>query len=322
MDLLKGSLQNFLNAFTYPDRTCYPVASTNTKDFYNLVHVYLDAVLHPRAVHDPQVLQQEGWHYELDDVKDSLKIKGVVFNEMKGVYSSPDSLMDRAAQQALFPQNTYGVDSGGDPAAIPYLTFTQFKSFHLNYYHPTNSRVYFYGDDDPFQRLVLLDEYLQDFERIQVNSQVQYQPLLKQAINKVTVPFPINEGTEPKHMITVNWLLNDAKMSTEKMLAMSVLDYLLLGTSTSVLRKVLVESNLGESIIGGGISDELLQSTFSAGLKGVKADKVAQVEQLVFSTLQKVAVDGFEQDAIDAAINTLEFKLRKQDCTLILCMLW
>ena len=158
VDLLKGSLQNFLNAFTYPDRTCYPVASTNTKDFYNLVSVYLDAVLHPRAISDPQVLQQEGWHYELEDPKDTLTYKGVVYNEMKGVYSSPDSLMGRGAQQALFPDNTYGVDSGGDPLAIPDLTFQGFKDFHGEFYHPSNSRVFFYGDDDPLKRLEILDE--------------------------------------------------------------------------------------------------------------------------------------------------------------------
>ena len=151
--LMKGSLNTFLNAFTYPDRTCYPVASMNTKDFYNLIHVYLDAVFHPRAIHDPQVLQQEGWHYELEDINQPLQYKGVVYNEMKGVYSSPDSLMARRAQNALFPSNTYGVDSGGDPRDIPNLTFEQFKQFHSTYYHPSNARVYFYGDDDPLKRL-------------------------------------------------------------------------------------------------------------------------------------------------------------------------
>lgn len=312
VDLLKGSLQNFLNAFTYPDRTCYPVASTNTKDFYNLIHVYLDAVLHPRAINDPQVLQQEGWHYELEDVQDPLKIKGVVFNEMKGVYSSPDSLMGRAVQQALFPHNTYGVDSGGDPAAISTLTFDQFKAFHQSYYHPANSRVFFYGNDDPQQRLVLLDDYLKDFQRIPVDSQVHFQKKHdKSNENKITVPFPIAADSEPKHMITINWLLNDQVLSTKDSLAMELLDYLMLGTSTSSLRKILVESNLGESVTGGGLSDELLQSTFSAGLKGVKAEHVDQVTQLVQKTLTDLSNTGFEEDAIQAAINTLEFKLRE-----------
>lgn len=312
LDLLKGSLQNFLNAMTYPDRTCYPVASTNTKDFYNLVHVYLDAVLHPRAVNDPQVLQQEGWHYELDDVKDPLKIKGVVYNEMKGVYSSPDALMGRAAQQALFPHNTYGVDSGGDPDRIPDLTFSDFRSFHQNYYHPSNSRVFFYGDDDPHKRLALLDEYLGEFSRIPVTSQVQYQKKLPlKDAKKVVVPYPISAGTEPKHMVTVNWLLNEEELSAKDALALEVLDYLLLGTSTSSLRKVLVESNLGESVTGGGLADELLQMSFAAGLKGVKAENTEQVQQLIARTLEQLAETGFEEDAIQAAINTLEFRLRE-----------
>eukprot|EP00953_Heterococcus_sp_UTEX-ZZ885_P017019 9553-Heterococcus_DN1.PRE.2 len=212
VDLLKGSLQTFLNAFTYPDRTCYPVASQNTKDFYNLINVYLDAVLFPRAVKDPLVMQQEtqssvihhtcenrtlsvrvaivsefmwsatythrtytwcmyvkGWHYELEDKDAPLTYKGVVFNEMKGVYSSPDSLHGRACQQALFPDNTYGVDSGGDPAAIPTLTFDYFKNFHRRFYHPANARIYFYGDDYVPKRLELLDEYLQEFDASSVD---------------------------------------------------------------------------------------------------------------------------------------------------------
>lgn len=146
-ELMKASLNTFLNAFTYPDRTCYPVASQNLKDFYNLVNVYLDAVFFPRAVSDPQVLAQEGWHFELDREEDPLTRKGVVLNEMKGVYSQPDNVMGKVEIENLFPDNTYGVDSGGDPKVIPDLTFKQFKEFHEQNYHPSNARVYFYGDD-------------------------------------------------------------------------------------------------------------------------------------------------------------------------------
>ena len=288
VDLLRGSLQNFLNAFTYPDRTCYPVASTNTKDFYNLINVYLDAVLHPRAIQDPRVLQQEGWHYELEKPEEPLTYKGVVYNEMKGVYSSPDSLMGRAAQQALFPDNTYGVDSGGDPLIIPKLTFDQFKSFHANYYHPGNARVYFYGNDDPLKRLELLDEYLVDFSKIDPQSKVKVQPK-RLTPSKIEVPYPIGQGSEPKHMVTVNWLLNDTPLSAKEQLALGVLDSLLLGTSSATLRKTLTESQLGESVTGGGLSDELLQATFGVGLKGVKPDDVAKVEPLVRATMAKIA---------------------------------
>eukprot|EP00600_Ochromonadales_sp_CCMP1393_P015327 CAMPEP_0175034098 /NCGR_PEP_ID=MMETSP0005-20121125/22411_1 /TAXON_ID=420556 /ORGANISM="Ochromonas sp., Strain CCMP1393" /LENGTH=1034 /DNA_ID=CAMNT_0016294879 /DNA_START=271 /DNA_END=3375 /DNA_ORIENTATION=+ len=311
VDLLKGSLQNFLNAFTYPDRTCYPVASTNTKDFYNLIHVYLDAVLHPRAIDDPQVLQQEGWHYELDEgAQGPLSIKGVVYNEMKGVYSSPDSIMGRATQRALFPENTYGVDSGGDPLKIPDLTFDQFKSFHSSYYHPSNSRVFFYGDDDPMERLRLLDSYLCEFDAIPVTSQVALQPRLSEP-QRVEMGFPVAPGVEPKHMVTLNWLLNEQELSPKEQMALGVLDYLLLGTSSSALRKALTESQLGESVTGGGLSDELLQSTFSVGMKGVKGADTGKVEALIQETLEGLVGTGFEAEAVQAAMNTYEFRLRE-----------
>eukprot|EP01041_Mallomonas_annulata_P007213 gene7214-14710_t len=310
VDLMKGSLNTFLNAFTYPDRTCYPVASMNSKDFYNLIHVYLDAVFHPRAIHDPQVLQQEGWHYELEDPSQPLLYKGVVYNEMKGVYSSPESLMGRATQNALFPDNTYSVDSGGDPNVIPSLTFEKFKSFHGQYYHPSNSRLYFYGDDDPTKRLELLDEYLSEFNAIPVTSQIATQP---KNLNpqKLTLPFPIGPDQPPKHITTVNWLLNEAPLSPVESMALVVLDHLLMGTSASVLRKTLTESGLGESVTGGGLSDELKQYTFGVGMKGVQKENVPKIEALVLSTLSKVVEDGFEEDAIRSSLNSIEFNLRE-----------
>jgi len=310
VDLMKGSLNTFLNAFTYPDRTCYPVASMNTKDFYNLIHVYLDAVFHPRAIRDKQVLQQEGWHYELEDVNGPLLYKGVVYNEMKGVYSSPDSLMARASQQALFPDNTYGVDSGGDPTVIPTLTFEKFQRFHSLYYHPSNSRLYFYGDDDPMKRLELLDEYLTEFDAIEVNSDVKIQPMNKPA-SKLSLSYPIAPGQPAKHMVTINWLLNEDPFSPLDRMTLQVLDHLLLGTSASVLRKTLIDSKLGESVTGGGLSDELIQATYSVGLKGVTKENVEKVEQLILATLSQVVETGFEADAIQASMNSMEFSLRE-----------
>merc|ERR1719424_368607 len=164
VQLLQGSLQTFLNAFTYPDRTCYVVASQNDKDFYNLISVYTDAVFHPRAITDPMVHAQEGWHLELETKDAPLIYKGVVFNEMKGVYSSPDSLLNRESQRSMFPDTTYGVDSGGDPQVIPDLSFEQFADFHQKFYHPTNSRIYFSGDDDVQTRLDIMDTYLEEFD--------------------------------------------------------------------------------------------------------------------------------------------------------------
>ena len=174
VQLIKGSLKTFLNAMTYPDKTVYPVASTNLQDFYNLVDVYLDAVFHPLIT--PNHLAQEGWHYELESLDAPLTFKGVVYNEMKGAYSSPDNVLYRYASRSLFPDNAYGFDSGGDPAEIPNLTYEQFKTFHATYYHPSNARIFFYGDDDLVERLRLLDERLRRFERIHVNGADALQP--------------------------------------------------------------------------------------------------------------------------------------------------
>mmetsp|Transcript_64393 Transcript_64393/g.112423 ORF Transcript_64393/g.112423 Transcript_64393/m.112423 type:complete len:1091 (+) Transcript_64393:80-3352(+) len=310
VDLIKGSLNTFLNAFTYPDRTCYPVASMNTKDFYNLIDVYLDAVLHPRAINDPQVLQQEGWHYEIEDPAKPLEYKGVVYNEMKGVYSSPDSIRNRGTQQALFPDNTYGVDSGGDPRRIPDLDFKQFKDFHSKYYHPSNSRMYFYGDDDPLKRLEILDEYLKDFDKIEIDSTVKYQKKIQEE-KRLEIPFPVQPGRPAKHTLTVNWLLNDEPMTEAERLAVDVLDSLMLGRSSSPLRKKLTESGLGDSVVGGGLSDQLLQATFSVGLKGVKPENASKVEALVQEEINRLAKEGFDEGDIKAAMNTEEFGLRE-----------
>jgi len=321
VELLKGSLQTFLNAFTYPDRTCYPVASCNLKDFYNLVNVYLDAVLHPRAIEDERVLLQEGWHYEIDKPDEPLTYKGVVFNEMKGVYSSPDSLLARAAQQATFPDNTYGVDSGGDPLAIPTLDFEGFKDFHGEFYHPANSRVFFYGDDPVADRLALLDSYLADFNAIDPNSKVGIQRKLDlsskpRVVEKFPAPPEAPGGAEGgakkgQNMVQVNWLLNEEAMGAKEQLTLAVLDYLLMGTSSSDLRKALTDSQLGNEVIGGGLSDELSQATFSAGLKGVKPEDVPKVEALIEAALDKFALKGPDASAVEAAINSIEFSLRE-----------
>ncbi|CAE7492086.1 PREP1, partial [Symbiodinium sp. CCMP2456] len=180
VELMKSSLQTFLNAMTFPDRTCYPVASCNLKDFYNLIDVYLDAVFHPRAINDPRVLAQEGWHYEVEKKDEPLKYKGVVFNEMKGVYSNPDAAHGRLANMSMFPDTQYGVDSGGDPREIPNLTFDYFKNFHGKFYHPSNAKFWFYGDDPADDRLELLDKFLSEFDKIEVDSKIVPQPLFKE----------------------------------------------------------------------------------------------------------------------------------------------
>ncbi|XP_073024732.1 presequence protease 1, chloroplastic/mitochondrial-like isoform X2 [Primulina eburnea] len=300
VELLKGSLHTFLNAFTYPDRTCYPVASTNTKDFYNLVDVYLDAVFFPKCVNDIKTFQQEG----------------VVFNEMKGVYSQPDSILGRASQQALFPDNAYGVDSGGDPEVIPKLTFEEFKEFHRKYYHPSNARIWFYGDDDPTERLRILSEYLDMFEANSApeESKIDSQKLFSEPI-RVVEKYPATEAVDSKkkHMVCLNWLLSETPLDLETELAVGFLDHLMMGTPASPLRKILLESGLGEAIVGGGVQDELLQPQFSIGLKGVSEDDIQKVEELIMSTLKKLADEGFDSDAVEASMNTIEFSLRENN---------
>jgi len=310
VELLKGSMNTFLNAFTYPDRTCYPVASQNLKDFYNLINVYLDSVLHPTLT--PWTLKQEGWHYEVEDANEPLTYKGVVFNEMKGVYSSPDAVHGRACQQALFPDNTYGVDSGGDPTVIPELTFEKFSGFHTKFYHPTNSRIYFYGDDDVAARLELLESYLTEFEALPSaprDSQVDWQKK-RDTPWELTQSYPA--GADGKPLMTVNWLINDKTLEPQEELALDVLDDLLMGTPVAPLYKTLRESGLGESVLSDGLETVLQQATYSVGMKGIKEEaSIPEIEKIILDTLTKIAKEGFEASAIEASLNSLEFRLRE-----------
>ena len=311
IELVKGSLKTFLNAFTYPDKTCYPVASTNLQDFYNLTDVYLDAVFHPLIT--PEHLMQEGWHYEVNGADQPLTYKGVVFNEMKGAYSSPEGVLGRFSQEVTFPDNTYGVDSGGDPQHIPDLTYEQFKNFHDTYYHPSNARIFFYGDDSIERRLELLQEYLGDFQAIEVDSSVALQPKIDQP-RRVAMPYDASEddAARNKAYFTINWLLPEIGDATET-LSLYILAYILVGTQASPLRKALIDSGLGEDLTGVGLEGELRQMYFSTGLKGVSQDDVDQAETLILDTLVQLVKDGIEPEMIEAALNTYEFRLRENN---------
>ncbi|MBN2538891.1 MAG: insulinase family protein, partial [Deltaproteobacteria bacterium] len=308
VEILKGSLQTFLNAFTYPDRTCYPVASQNTQDFYNLIDVYLDAVLYPLI--SPEIFQQEGWHYEMDALDGPLAFRGVVFNEMKGANSSPDRLLSEYSQQSIFPDTTYGLDSGGDPAVIPELGYEQFRNFHKTYYHPSNARIFFAGDDNPEERLRLVNDYLKDFRKMEVNSAIVLQPRFDSPRQSVR-SFAAGDDSS-KGMVTVNWMLSETKDAITNM-ALNILGYILLGTPGSPLRKALIESGLGEDITGGGLEGELRQLFFSVGLKGIEAGMADTVEKLILKTLRGLATDGIEPEAVEAAVNTIEFSLRENN---------
>ena len=312
IELAKGSLNTFLNAMTYPDRTIYPVASQNVKDLYNLIDVYLDAVFYPRIT--PWTLMQEGWHYELEDPNQPLQFKGVVFNEMKGAYSSPDNVLNRTIQQTLFPDTVYGLDSGGDPAVIPDLTYEQFKKFHETYYHPSNARIVFYGNDDPDERLRYLDAWLSAFDRIEVRPQIDLQPRWQEP-KRVVTRYDAGEedGKRSKRgMVSINWLLTD-ESDPEIALAFNILSHMLVGTPASPLRKALIDSGLGENLTGSGYDDELRQSTFSVGLKGMDPADADKLERLVLDTLNDLAERGFDPDQVEASINTIEFRLRESN---------
>ncbi len=306
VELLKGSLNTFLNAMTYPDRTIYPVASTNDKDFYNLIDVYLDAVFYPLL--RPLTFKQEGWHYEIDE-DGNLTYKGVVFNEMKGVYASPDMVLYEAIQQSLFPDTTYGLDSGGHPQHIPELTYEQFKSFHDTYYHPANAWIFFYGNDKPKKRLKIMNRWLRDFGPEKVASSVPLQPRWDKprVLRK-----PFMAGEDSKAFVTINWLWDEVA-DPEEALAQEVLDHILMGTPASPLRKALIDSGLGEDVVGDGLEDNLRQHFFAAGLKGTEERHAEAIEEVIFTTLQRLVDEGIDPKTVEASLNTLEFRLREMN---------
>lgn len=309
-ELVKSSVKTFLNAMTYPDKTVYPVASTNLADFYNLVDVYLDAVFFPRIT--PETLKQEGWRYELARKGEPLTFGGVVFNEMKGAYSSPDSVLYRYSQQALFPDTTYGVSSGGDPKYIPDLTYEQFRRFHETLYHPSNARIFFYGDDDPERRLQILDAYLGQFEARDPGSAIGLQPRFEapRALER-TYAAPAEEHGK-KGMVTVQWMVGE-ETSVDRILALGILSYILVGTAAGPLRKALIDSRLGDDLTGSGYNDGIRQHTFAVGMKGIDPADAERVERLVLDTLTGLADAGIDPEQIAAALNTFEFSLRENN---------
>lgn len=308
VELLKGSLQTFLNALTFPDKTSYPVASQNVHDFYNLIDVYLDAVFNPLLT--KEIFMQEGWHLEYNEKSpEDSAIVGVVYNEMRGAYSSPDSMLMEYSQQSLFPESTYGFDSGGHPDEIINLTYDDFINFHKKYYHPSNARIFFWGNDDENMRLEKLEEYLSAYSPQQIDSNITLQ---KRFSKPRTLEFfyPTMDGSTSKSMITFNWLLEETSLLYINF-ALKILENMLINMDSSVLKKALIESGLGEGICGVGLEEDLRQMYFSTGLKGVDPKDFDKVFEVVKNTLEEVYKKGFDKDLIDAAINRLEFDLRE-----------
>jgi len=319
VELLKTSMNTFLNAMTFPDKTCYPVASTNLRDFYNLVDVYLDAVFFPRLT--PDTLAQEGHHIELDAVDQPMSIKGVVYNEMKGAFSSPERVLMSASQRALFPDTTYGVESGGDPADIPQLTWEAFKSFYDRCYHPSNARIWFYGDDPEDMRLQKVAEFLNAFAESSdrppsMDPKATAISVQKRFAEPRRVELPYATDESGKFYTTVNWMLHDTVVSldADRMLSLVVLDHILLGSSAAPLRKALIDSGLGEDVLGGGLESDLLQMTYSVGMKGIAQEQdTERVADLIFETLRKLSSEKLDDNLVLASLNTIEFRLRENN---------
>jgi len=313
VELIKGSLNTYLNAMTFPDKTMYPVASRNDKDFHNLMDVYLDAVFFPNIYKYPEILMQEGWHYEIEDKNAELTYKGVVYNEMKGAFSSPESILDKEILSSLFPDTTYGFESGGDPDDIPDLTQEAFLDFHRKYYHPANSYIFLYGDIDILEKLEFLDrEYLSRFDKIELNSEVELQKLFSHKVEKV-IDYPIspNEQVQDKTFLSLNYIVGQAT-DPEDVLAFQILEHLLLRTPAAPLKKALLDAELGKDVMSI-FSDSILQPTFSIIVSGSNEDQKDKFEQLVYQTLEKLVAEGLDKKLIEASINLMEFKLREAD---------
>lgn len=313
VELVKGSLNTFLNAMTYPDKTIYPVASCNDKDFRNLMHVYLDAVFYPNIYRKEEIFRQEGWHYELENPEAELTLNGVVYNEMKGAFSSPDDVLEREQMNSLYPHTAYGFESGGDPGVIPQLTYEEFLAFHKKYYHPSNSYIYLYGNMDMVESLAFLDEhYLSGFEALTVDSDVAWEPAFA-APNRVVKQYPLNEGEDEEEntYLSLNFSVGDS-LDRELYVAFQILDYALCSAPGAPLKQALVDRGIGKdvySIYENGIK----QPYFGVVAKGTSVEKEEEFLGTIEKVLEEIVSDGFDEKALLAGINYYEFKYREAD---------
>lgn len=312
VELCKGSLNTFLNAMTYPDKTLYPVASCNDKDFQNLMHVYLDAVFYPNIYEKEEIFRQEGWHYELDD-KGELIYNGVVYNEMKGALSSADGLLWREVPGSLYPHTTYSVESGGDPEVIPELTYGQFLDFHRTYYHPANSYIYLYGDMDMAQKLTYIDEqYLSKFDALEVHSEIASEPAFTEPVRR-TMEYPISEGESVEDNTYLSWSFSlGENLSEELYRAWQVLDFVLCSVPGAPVKQALIDRGIGKDVFSM-YDPAIKQLFFGVVAKGASADKEEEFKSVIRETLQGIVDNGFDQKALLSAINHYEFQYREAD---------
>lgn len=313
IELAKGSLNTFLNAMTYPDKTVYPVASCNDKDFQNLMHVYLDAVFYPNIYKEPKIFEQEGWHYEMESPEDELSINGVVYNEMKGAFSSPDDVLEREITNILFPDTSYSNESGGDPEAIPDLTYEQFLDFHRKYYHPSNSYIYLYGNMDMAEKLEYLDEaYLSHFDRITVDSEIGVQaPFEACAEAGKFYPITESEPEEDNTYLTYNIVVGDS-LDRERYIAFQILDYTLCSAPGAPLKQALLDKGIGKDIYSYYESG-IRQSYFTIVAKNANLDRKAEFVECIEENLRRLSQKGIDKKALRAGLNFYEFRYREAD---------
>lgn len=313
VELVKGSLNTFLNAMTYPDKTLYPVASYNEQDFKNLMDVYLDAVFHPNITKYQEIFMQEGWHYELESEDAPLTINGVVYNEMKGAYSSPDEVLQTAIAQALFPDNTYSKNSGGDPDHIPELTYEHYLDFYHKYYHPSNSYIYLYGDMDVKERLEWMDRaYLSAYESMEIDSKIPMQkPFDAMKFVETTFPITDDDPEENNTYLSYNMVIADVLDPTLYQ-AFTVLDYVLVSAPGAPVRQALIDAGIGQDVYGS-YENEMLQPFFSIVAKNANKGDKDRFVRIIEDTLQNLVENGLNKDSLLAGINSEEFRFREAD---------
>ncbi len=312
VELVKGSLNTFLNAMTYPEKTIYPVASCNDKDFQNLMSVYMDAVFHPNIYKYEEIFKQEGWHYELEDADSPLTINGVVYNEMKGAFSSPDDVLQRQILNSLFPDTSYSNESGGDPEQIPNLTYGDYLDFHRRYYHPCNAYIYLYGDMDAAEKLRWMDEeYLSHYEEMEIDSAIRMQKPFEKPV-EICKKYPISsaESEEANTYLSYNLVIG-TNLDKQLSLAFDVLDYALLSASGAPLKKALLDAGIGKDI-SGGYDSGTMQPVFSIIAKNADASQKEQFLSVIREVLQQAA-RGIDKKALAAGISGSEFRYREAD---------
>ena len=313
VELVKGSLNTFMNAMTYPDKTMFPVASCNDADFQNLMDVYLDAVFHPNIYKNEKIFQQEGWHYHLEQESDPLTYNGVVYNEMKGAFSSADEVLNREVFNTLFPDTAYGVESGGDPKVIPSLSYEEFLDFHRKYYHPSNSYIYLYGNMDMKEKLDWLDrEYLSKFDAIEVDSRIQLQKPFGET-KDVTLSYPILEHEEEADNTYLSYnMVAGTTLDVKLNVAFSVLEYALLDAPGAPVKQALLDAQIGKDV-EGSYEDGILQPYFQIVAKNANASDKERFLNVIHDTLQKIVDKGIDKKAVLAGINYFEFRFREAD---------